>query len=122
MAQFAIGVVFVAMLCLRPYKRGLHNVQFSIAIGIVYCFISLSANVFNAGDTYTQREQTSVAAVAMALAILALVLSVAYSIVTGEFARGESNSKTVDGDDDDDTFKDAIKPSAKSSKPADESV
>ena len=123
MAQFAIGVVFVVMLCLRPYKRGLHNVQFSIAIGIVYCFISLSANVFNAGDTYTQREQTSVAAVAMALAILALVLSVAYSIVTGEFARGESNSKTVDGDDDDDdTFKDAIKPSAKSSKPADESV
>ena len=126
MAQFSIGVVLVAMLCLRPYKRGLHNVQFSIAIGIVYCFISLSANVFNAGDTYTQREQTSVAAVAMALAILALVLSVACSIVTGEFARNESNSKTTGDvdvvDDDDDAFKDAIKPSAKSSKPADESV
>ena len=55
----------------------------------------------------------------MALAILALVLSVAYSIVTGEFARNDANSKPID--DDGDTFKDAIKPSAKSTL-ADESV
>ena len=48
LAQLFIGVVFIATICVRPYRKTLHNVQFSLAIGIVFAFVTLSAHVHGA--------------------------------------------------------------------------
>ena len=99
LAQLFIGVVFIATICVRPYRKTLHNVQFSLAIGIVFAFVTLSANVFNAVNTYTEREKTGVAGVAVALAAGALFASVVNSFRAGEFKPASKGDAGNDSDD-----------------------
>jgi predicted outer membrane repeat protein len=105
MAQFFVGIVFIATLCVQPYKKGLHNVQYSLASGIVFAWITLSANVFNSERTYTEREKTAVAAVAVAISSLVLLVAFIFSIIRGEFKhkpKDASDDKDSARDDDED--------------------
>jgi len=104
LAQFFVGVIFIATLCIQPYKKALHNVQFSLAIGIVFAMITLSANVFNAVDTYTEAEKTAVAAVSVASAAVALFIAGLISLKRGEFSRAHEDqaftTKIIAANDD----------------------
>jgi len=85
LAQFFIGALFIAILSVRPYKKPLHNVQYSLAIGVIFAMITLSANVFNAVGTYTEKEKTAVAGFSVAASSIALLAAAIVSIVRGEF-------------------------------------
>ena len=94
LAQFFVGVLFIANLCMQPYKKTLHNVQFSVAIGIVFSMITLSANVFNTVDTYGEAEKTGVAAFAVAASACALFISGIVSLKRGEFSSSHADATT----------------------------
>ena len=57
LAQLFVGVLLIAIIAVRPYKRSLHNAQYSIAVGIIFAFVTISANVLNAEDAYSEREK-----------------------------------------------------------------
>ena len=99
LAQLFVGVLLIAIITVRPYKRSLHNAQYSIAVGIIFAFVTISANVLNAEDAYSEREKTGVAGVAVSLACAALLGAAAKSYHAGEF---KSRKSTDDIDDDDD--------------------
>lgn len=104
-AQLVVGILFIAVVAVRPYRKSLHNVQFSLALGVIFSFITLSANVFNAEDTYSQKEKTGVAAVAVALATVVMSIAIVKSALVGEFASksdaklDDKPGKPIDGSD-----------------------
>ena len=66
---------------------------------MIFAFVTISANVLNAEDAYSEREKTGVAGVAVSLACAALLGAAAKSYHAGEF---KSRKSTDDIDDDDD--------------------
>jgi len=104
LAQLFIGVLLVAIIALKPYKKSLHNAQYSIAIGIIFAFVTISANVLNADDAYSEGEKTGVAGVAVSLACGALIGAAAKSYHIGEF----KSRKSTDDDDEDEVSDSAL--------------
>ena len=96
LAQLLVGVLLIATIAVRPYRTKLHNVQFSLALGVIFSFITLSANVFNSVDAYTEREKTGVAAVAVAISALVMFIAVLKSYFAGEF-KPKPSAVDVDG-------------------------
>ena len=107
LAQLFVGVLLIAIITVRPYKRSLHNAQYSIAVGIIFAFVTISANVLNAEDAYSEREKTGVAGVAVSLACAALLGAAAKSYHAGEFKSRKSTDDIDDDDDDDEEVSDS---------------